>query len=218
MKPSTFSFVFADSGLISIIVCLSLFVNETVQPAIPMLETDEMLLAYFMETTSSSTRTVSLYKNGSAHYSYLQTPLVIKHNSLTGLNVGDFKHLTNAKFQDVNNLDFPNVVVDASYVHTDNNFTTAYKGEIDTNTLKVGVTNEPKSDPTGVTGADAIVNIISLTQAEYNAITPVTGTQYIITDASAVGGATQLDELTAEQAAYLGIPQNGPFKSDLYRY
>ena len=28
----------------------------------------------------------------------------------------------------------------------------------------------------------------------------------------------QLDELTAEQAAYLGIPQNGPFKSDLYRY
>mgnify|MGYP000368212894 CR=1 FL=1 len=28
----------------------------------------------------------------------------------------------------------------------------------------------------------------------------------------------QLDELTPEQAAYLGIPQNGPFKSDLYRY
>jgi adenosylhomocysteinase len=28
----------------------------------------------------------------------------------------------------------------------------------------------------------------------------------------------QLDELTTEQAAYLGIPQNGPFKSDSYRY
>ncbi len=27
-----------------------------------------------------------------------------------------------------------------------------------------------------------------------------------------------LDELSAEQAAYLGIPQNGPFKSELYRY
>jgi adenosylhomocysteinase len=27
-----------------------------------------------------------------------------------------------------------------------------------------------------------------------------------------------LDVLTAEQAAYLGIPQNGPFKSDMYRY
>lgn len=45
-------------------------------------------------------------------------------------------------------------------------------------TLKV-----PASDPTGVTGADAITNIISLTQAEYNAITPNASTFYIITDA-----------------------------------
>ncbi len=28
----------------------------------------------------------------------------------------------------------------------------------------------------------------------------------------------RLDELTGEQAAYLGIPQAGPFKSDMYRY
>ena len=28
----------------------------------------------------------------------------------------------------------------------------------------------------------------------------------------------ELDELTPEQAAYLGIPQAGPFKSDMYRY
>ena len=28
----------------------------------------------------------------------------------------------------------------------------------------------------------------------------------------------ELDELTSEQAAYLGIPQNGPFKTDSYRY
>ena len=40
-----------------------------------------------------------------------------------------------------------------------------------------------KSDPTGVTGADAIANIISLTQAEYDAIaTPDAATLYIITD------------------------------------
>lgn len=39
-----------------------------------------------------------------------------------------------------------------------------------------------QSDPTGVTGADAITNIISLTQAEYDAITtPDTATVYIIT-------------------------------------
>ena len=40
------------------------------------------------------------------------------------------------------------------------------------------------SDPTGVTGADAITNIISLTQAEYDAIgSPSSTTYYIITDA-----------------------------------
>ena len=40
------------------------------------------------------------------------------------------------------------------------------------------------SDPTGVTGADAVTNIISLTQSEYEAIgTPNAATIYIITDA-----------------------------------
>jgi hypothetical protein len=39
------------------------------------------------------------------------------------------------------------------------------------------------SDVTGVTGADAITNIISLTSAEYAAITPDVATLYVITDA-----------------------------------
>ena len=40
------------------------------------------------------------------------------------------------------------------------------------------------SDPTGVTGADAVTNIMSLTQAEYDAIvTPNASTIYAITDA-----------------------------------
>ena len=40
------------------------------------------------------------------------------------------------------------------------------------------------SDPTGVTGADAVTNIISLTQSEYDAIgTPNAATTYLITDA-----------------------------------
>lgn len=41
-----------------------------------------------------------------------------------------------------------------------------------------------ESDPSGVTGADAITNMMSLTQAEYNAITPDADTVYYITDAS----------------------------------
>lgn len=39
------------------------------------------------------------------------------------------------------------------------------------------------SDPTGVTGADAVTNILSLTQSEYDAIlTPNPATLYIITN------------------------------------
>jgi len=41
----------------------------------------------------------------------------------------------------------------------------------------------PASDPTGITGADAITNIVSLTQAEYDAVSPKSATTlYVITD------------------------------------
>jgi hypothetical protein len=36
------------------------------------------------------------------------------------------------------------------------------------------------SDITGISGADRVTNIISLTQAEYNAITPDSATLYVI--------------------------------------
>jgi hypothetical protein len=40
----------------------------------------------------------------------------------------------------------------------------------------------PASDSTGITGADAVTNLVSLTQAEYDAIvTPNTSTLYFIT-------------------------------------
>jgi len=42
--------------------------------------------------------------------------------------------------------------------------------------------NTIDSDPSGVTGADQVTNVISLTTAEYGAITPDTSTLYIITD------------------------------------
>jgi hypothetical protein len=51
--------------------------------------------------------------------------------------------------------------------------------ETDTTTLKTKIT----SDPSGVSGADAITNIVSLTQAEYNAIgSPDAATLFLITD------------------------------------
>lgn len=45
------------------------------------------------------------------------------------------------------------------------------------------IVNTINSDPAGVTGADQVTNVMSLTQAEYDAITPNASTFYIITDA-----------------------------------
>ena len=42
--------------------------------------------------------------------------------------------------------------------------------------------NKVDSDITGVTGADVISNIISLTSTEYGVITPDSSTLYIVTD------------------------------------
>ena len=51
------------------------------------------------------------------------------------------------------------------------------------NATNVAAAGGVLSDPTGVTGADAVTNIISLTQSEYEAIgTPNAATIYAITD------------------------------------
>ncbi len=74
-----------------------LYPKQTVQPEYVIDTTDEILLAYFAETTSVSSRTISLYKNGDAFYSHVDTPLLTSHNSLKGLNDGDYQHLTAAE-------------------------------------------------------------------------------------------------------------------------
>jgi hypothetical protein len=52
----------------------------------------------------------------------------------------------------------------------------------DSATQPADIANMVESDPTGVTGADAITNIISLTQAEYDAIvSPAAATLYVVT-------------------------------------
>jgi len=71
------------------------------------------------------------------------------------------------------------------------NYNSAYTGaEIDASVALADTATQPsdialmvESDVTGVTGADAVTNIISLTQAEYDAVTPDAATVYLITDA-----------------------------------
>lgn len=47
-----------------------------------------------------------------------------------------------------------------------------------------GEANTIDSDPAGVTGADQVTNVMSLTTSEFGAITPNSSTVYLITDAS----------------------------------
>lgn len=63
-----------------------------------------------------------------------------------------------------------------------NDNATDAESRMTTNTTNIA--GKVSSDPTGVTGADAVTNIMSLTQSEYDAIgTPDASTFYIITDA-----------------------------------
>ena len=82
------------------------------------------------------------------------------------------------------------------------------------NTAKVGVTNEEENTINSIvagepTGADVVPNVVSLTQAEYDAGTPIAGTQYNITDALP-GGSGEVNTinsvLTGEPAGSLVIP------------
>ena len=69
-----------------------------------------------------------------------------------------------------------NILSEGAFVNGDKTKLDGIEAEAEVNTIN--------SDPTGVSGADQITNIISLTQAEYDAITPDAATAYYITDAA----------------------------------
>jgi len=61
--------------------------------------------------------------------------------------------------------------------------TSTQGGKADTAVQPADIAKMVESDTTGITGADAITNIVSLTTAEYGDITPDSATLYVITDA-----------------------------------
>ena len=92
------------------------------------------------------------------------------------------------------NLTSSGTVSGATISGTTGTFTTSNLGTVSTGTWNGTAIGDsyissastwnakPSSDPTGITGADAVTNIVSLTQAEYDAIgTPSATTVYIIT-------------------------------------
>ena len=75
-----------------------------------------------------------------------------------------------------------------NFTNTPTTITTQQSADITTNNAKTGVTNEQQNTinsevEAGMTGEDLVLNVLSLTQSEYDAGTPVATTFYIITDA-----------------------------------
>ena len=67
---------------------------------------------------------------------------------------------------------------------TDNSYSNLKCGALDVTNPTTTRSNlkVPATDPTGITGATAVSNIVYLTQANYNSITPNSSTIYFIID------------------------------------
>lgn len=82
--------------------------------------------------------------------------------------------------KNVDSFDYDN------FDNTPTTITAQQSSDISSNNAKVGVTNEEQNTintelEDGMTGEDLVLNVLSLTQAEYDAGTPVATTFYIIT-------------------------------------
>jgi len=57
------------------------------QPAFPIASGDKLSTIYFGTTTNTSDTTISYTHNGTARYSHLDSPIVLRHNDLAGLGI-----------------------------------------------------------------------------------------------------------------------------------
>ena len=99
----------------------------TVQPSFLCNATDKLVFKFYVDTTSGSSITVHLVHSGTAHYTYVNTPLVTHHNDLAGLQGGttaQFYHLTNSEYTGTGSGTFvransPNIITPTGIVKSD---------------------------------------------------------------------------------------------------
>lgn len=73
----------------------------TIQPAFTILATDRLSIFYFGRTNGAANRTLTLFVGGTVNASYVLSPIVTRHNQLSGLQGGtvdEFFHLTSAEY------------------------------------------------------------------------------------------------------------------------
>jgi hypothetical protein len=76
---------------------LSLYTVTTIQQAFEINSTDRMVIKVYGVNSSPVTRSVYFVHGGNTHYSHVNTPLVVRHNDLAGINEGQIQHLTTAE-------------------------------------------------------------------------------------------------------------------------
>lgn len=81
------TFLFSvSSGLLTDI--LTLYSITTIQPTFTISSTDRLLVKVYGETIALSSREIHFIHGGNEHYSHFNTPLVVRHNDLAGLQGG----------------------------------------------------------------------------------------------------------------------------------
>lgn len=88
-----------NSGILS--TTLSLYQVVSIQGAFSINSTDRLVVKVYGKTTAVANRNVHLVMMGTAHYSYVTTPLITRHNDLAGLQGGvsnEYYHLTSAEY------------------------------------------------------------------------------------------------------------------------
>jgi hypothetical protein len=110
VSPETYSvhrYLFqAETGKITQTGTPILTTVNTLQPEFTYSLTDTTAFRYYAKTTSLTNKTVYMTYNGSTAYSYIETSVSIRHNELSGLNSGDYQHLTAAEYAGTGTGDF----------------------------------------------------------------------------------------------------------------
>lgn len=106
---------------------VALFNLETVQPAFSCNATDKLVFKFSVSTTAVVNTTIHLVHSGTTHYSFINTPLITRHNDLAGIQGGasdEHYHLTASEYTGTGTGDFvrsnsPNITTPTGILKSD---------------------------------------------------------------------------------------------------
>ena len=160
---NTHRFLFQNTGPSLSNTSISITTNDNVQQAFPINSTDKLSFFYFASGTGATARTITLYYEGTANYSHVHVPIVLRHNDLAAIQGGNGTeeyHLTLAQYNSVqyrgNNLSFSGTVDLTTYNSANyNDYTissnlaiTVASSPVDGNTAGVVIIGDGTHTPT----------------------------------------------------------------------